>query len=78
MVVAPDVILVPSAGLDSVGGPDGLMAIGGLSQTPAGKHRAVAHFDDQWLLGNGPRVGSIIEQLATVIDEARQRKEESR
>ena len=78
MVVAPDVILVPSAGLDSVGGPDGLMAIGGLSQTPAGKHRAVAHFADQWLLGNGPRVGSIIEQLATVIDEARQRKEESR
>ena len=77
MVVAPDVILVPSAGLESVGGPDGLMTIGGLSQTPAGKHGAVAHFDDQWLLGNGPRVGSVIEQLAAFLDEARQRKEEA-
>lgn len=77
MVVAPDVILVPSTGLDSVGGPDGLMTIGGLSQTPAGAHQAVAHFDDQWLLGNGPRVGSLIEQLAMVLDEARRTKERS-
>ena len=78
MVVAPDVVLVPSAGLDSVGGPNGLMTIGGLSQTPAGKHGAVVHFDDQWLLGNGPRVGSLIEQLALALDEARQRQEVSR
>lgn len=76
MVVAPEVILVPSAGLDSVGGPSGLMAIGGLSQTPAGKHGAVAHFDDQWLLGNGPRVGSVIEQLAVLLDEARHRNDQ--
>jgi len=77
MVAAPDVILVPSAGLDSVGGSSGLLEIGGLSQTPAGRNGAIVHFDDQWLLGNGPRVGALISELAKVIDQARERGDES-
>jgi len=77
MVAAPDVILVPSAGLDSVGGPSGLLQIGGLSQTPAGRNGAIVHFDDQWLLGNGPRVGALISELAKVIDQARESGDES-
>ena len=77
MVAAPDVILVPSAGLDSVGGSSGLLEIGGLSETPAGRNEAIVHFDDQWLLGNGPRVGALIEELAKVINQARESEDQS-
>ena len=59
----PDILLVPSAGLDSVGGIDGLLEVGGISQTPAGINRAVLAYDDQLLLGNGPRTGDLLEQL---------------
>ena len=61
----PDILLVPSAGLDSVGGIDGLLQIGGISQTPAGINRAVLAYDDQLLLGNGPRTGNLLKQLVT-------------
>lgn len=61
----PDILLVPSAGLESVGGIDGLLEVGGISQTPAGINRAVLAYDDQLLLGNGPRTGDLLEQLAT-------------
>jgi iron complex transport system substrate-binding protein len=60
---APDVLLVPSAGLASVGGVDGLLEIGGLSRTPAGRAGRVLSYDDQLLLGNGPRVGQLLAEL---------------
>ena len=60
---APEILLVPSAGLESVGGIDGLLEVGGISQTPAGINRAVLAYDDQLLLGNGPRTGELLEQL---------------
>jgi iron complex transport system substrate-binding protein len=60
----PDVIVVPSAGLESVGGIDGLLRIPGVAQTPAGRNRRVVAFDDQLLLGLGPRTGSAIRKLA--------------
>ena len=60
----PDILLVPSAGLESVGGVDGLLEVGGISQTPAGINRAVLAYDDQLLLGNGPRTGDLLKQLS--------------
>lgn len=60
----PDVIVVPRAGLESVGGVDGLLRIPGVAQTPAGRDRRVLTFDDQLLLGLGPRTGSAIRKLA--------------
>lgn len=60
----PDVIVVPQAGLASVGGIDGLLKIPGVAQTPAGQARRVVAFDDQLLLGLGPRTGSAIRKLA--------------
>lgn len=61
----PDVILVPSAGLESVGGIDGLLGVGGISETSAGINKAILSYDDQLLLGNGPRSGALLEQLTT-------------
>jgi iron complex transport system substrate-binding protein len=59
----PDVILVPTLGLASVGGIDGLLRIPGVAQTPAGRNRRVVHFADDLLLGLGPRTGSALRRL---------------
>ena len=63
LAAAPDVLVVPEAGLESVGGIDGLLEIGGLGQTPAGLNRQVLAYDDQLLLGNGPRTAQMLTQL---------------
>ena len=63
LAAAPDVLLVTQRGLESVGGIDGLLEIGGLGQTPAGQNRQVLAYDDQLLLGNGPRTAQMLAQL---------------
>ncbi len=63
LVAAPDAIVVPSAGLESVRGIEGLLEVGSISQTPAGLNRAIFSYDDQLLLGNGPRIGSLLQSL---------------
>ncbi|MGH2557947.1 MAG: heme/hemin ABC transporter substrate-binding protein [Thermomicrobiales bacterium] len=59
----PDVLLLLSAGLESVGGVDGLLQIPGVAETPAGQDRAVLDFDDLYLLGMGPRTGQALHDL---------------
>jgi iron complex transport system substrate-binding protein len=59
----PDVYLVLTAGLQSVGGVDGLAAIPGIAQTPAGQAKRVIDMDDQYLLGLGPRAGLALMEL---------------
>ncbi len=61
--VDPEVLLVPAAGLASVDGIDGLLAIEGLDRTSAGQAGRVLTYDDQLLLGNGPRVGDLLAEL---------------
>lgn len=63
----PDVILVLTAGLQSVGGVDGLLQIPGMAQTPAGQQRRVVDFDDQYLLGLGPRAGKALMDLVKAL-----------
>jgi iron complex transport system substrate-binding protein len=66
---APDVILVMTEGLESVGGIDGLLRIPGVAQTPAGQSRRIVDVSDTDLLSFGPRVGRMITALATVLYE---------
>jgi iron complex transport system substrate-binding protein len=55
--------------LESVGGVDGLLAaVPALAKTPAGESGAVLSYDDQLMLGNGPRTGRF---LATLIADFR-------
>ena len=63
----PDVILVMSKGLESVGGVQGLLKLPGVAQTNAGKNAAVIDVDDSLLLSFGPRTPSLIEALATAL-----------
>ncbi len=63
VTAAPDVILVMDAGLQSVGGIDGLLQIPGIAETPAGQNKAILSFEDQYLLGLGPRLGDVLTDL---------------
>lgn len=60
----PDVILMLSGGLESVGGMDGLLKLPGIAQTKAAKNRAIIALDDLYLLGFGPRLGRATYDLA--------------
>ncbi len=68
LVASPDAIIVPSAGLDSVGGIEGLLQVGSISQTPAGLNQAIFSYDDQLLLGNGPRIGDLLQRLINDLE----------
>ncbi len=59
----PEVLLLLTAGLQSVGGIDGLLRLPGVAQTPAGQNRRVVHYDDLLLLGLGPRTGKALRLL---------------
>ncbi|MFE3516005.1 hemin ABC transporter substrate-binding protein [Streptomyces sp. NPDC059166] len=60
---APDAILVMSKGLESVGGPDGLVKIPGVAETPAGMDRRIVSIDDGVLLNYGPRTDRVLAEL---------------
>ena len=60
----PDVILVMTNGLASVGGVTGLLAIPGIAQTPAGRNRHIVAVDDGLLLAFGADAYALIDRLA--------------
>ena len=53
----PDVYVLFTTGLESVGGVDGLLKIPGLAHTPAGKNRRVVAMSGHYFSGFGPRSG---------------------
>jgi iron complex transport system substrate-binding protein len=64
----PDLFLVMSKGLESVGGIDGLVELPGIAQTQAGKKRAIVAVDDSLLLSFGPRTYSLLVALSQSAD----------
>jgi iron complex transport system substrate-binding protein len=71
---APDVLLVMTKGLESVGGVDGLVQLPGVAQTPAAMDRRIASVDDGVLLNYGPRTDAVLRSLVAQVhgsDEAR-------
>ena len=63
----PDVIIVMTKGLQSVGGITGLLNLPGVAQTQAGKKQAVIDVDDSLLLSFGPRTPSLVQALADAV-----------
>ncbi len=63
----PDVILVMSKGLESVGGVSGLLKLPGVAQTNAGKNGRVIDVDDSLLLSFGPRTPSLLSALSIAV-----------
>lgn len=60
---APDVILMTTTGLESVGGIDGLVQIPGIAQTPAGRNRRVITEEDGLLYSFGARTPAALSAL---------------
>lgn len=65
----PEIILVMSKGLASVGGVSGLLSLPGVAQTPAGKESRVISVDDSLLLSFGARTPSLLNKLAAALNE---------
>ncbi|WP_250630706.1 heme/hemin ABC transporter substrate-binding protein [Rhodoflexus caldus] len=63
----PDVILLFSSGLQSLGGINGLLQVQGVAQTNAGKNRKIVEMDGQLLTGFSPRLGKALQELADKI-----------
>lgn len=63
----PDVILIFTSGLTSIGGVDGLLELPGVAQTGAGRTRTIVDFDGQYLFGYGPRSGAALAELIVAI-----------
>jgi iron complex transport system substrate-binding protein len=63
----PDLLILLTAGLESVGGVEGLLEIPGIAQTPAGQNGKVIHFDDLYFLGFGPRTPRALHELIVAL-----------
>lgn len=64
---APDVLLLTTSGVESVGGVDGLVSIPGIAQTPAGRERRVVTVEDGLLFSFGSRTPDALAALITGI-----------
>ena len=68
VAAAPDLVLVMSDGLASVGGVDGLLEhIPALAGTPAGQHRRIVDMADSDVLSFGPESADVLDALAVAI-----------
>jgi iron complex transport system substrate-binding protein len=64
----PDVVLMMSKGLESVGGVDGLLErFPALAQTPAGENERVVAMNDDQVLSYGPRTDEVLNALAVAL-----------
>jgi len=63
----PDVLLLMTKGLASVGGIKGLVQFPGIAQTPAGQHKRVVTVDDSLLLSFGPRTIPMAQALRPLV-----------
>lgn len=63
----PDVILVMTKGLSSVGGIDGLLKLPGVAQTKAGRNKKILSVDDSLLLSFGPRTPALLTKMADAL-----------
>lgn len=67
MKLEPDMFLMFTLGLESVGGVDGLAEIPGIAQTPAGERGRVVDMSDYVLFTWGPRTPEVLLALAEAV-----------
>jgi iron complex transport system substrate-binding protein len=63
----PEIVIVTTTGLASVGGIDKLLAFPSLARTPVASSRKVLAYEDQYLYGFGPRTGRLLSELIAAI-----------
>lgn len=65
IAAAPTVIVVPSEGLEILGGVEGLLAMPGIAETPAGIHERILAYPEGDFLTLGPRIALSIKELSS-------------
>ena len=64
----PDLVIMMTKGLESVGGVDGLLdRLPAIANTPAGQHRRIVDMQDSQVLSFGPRTAEVLNALAVAI-----------
>ncbi|SHH08655.1 iron complex transport system substrate-binding protein [Jatrophihabitans endophyticus] len=63
----PDVILMMTKGLESVGGVSGALQLPGVAQSPAGLHRRIVDASDYEVLSFGPLTAQVLAALARAV-----------
>lgn len=65
---APDLVIMMSGGLDSVGGVEGITtSVPALAHTPAGENKRIVDMADSELLSFGPNSAAVLEALSVAI-----------
>ncbi|MFB2555585.1 heme/hemin ABC transporter substrate-binding protein [Herbiconiux liangxiaofengii] len=64
----PDILLMMTGGLESVGGVDGLLErIPAVGETPAGQNRRIVDMSDYEIMSFGPRTAAVLDALARAV-----------
>lgn len=63
VAAAPDVIVLPEAGVLALGGVEAFKALPGISDTPAGQNDAFLVYDEAFFFNLGPRAGQALDQF---------------
>ncbi|MFU2318065.1 heme/hemin ABC transporter substrate-binding protein [Rahnella sp. PCH160] len=68
---APDILLLTSDGVKTLGGMDQVWKLPGVAMTPAGKNKRVLVLDDMSLLGFGLQTPAVMAQLRQAAEQAK-------
>ena len=69
IIAKPDYILLTTRGLSSIGTVEDVVALKGISETPAAKLNRIISMDDLLLLGFGPRTGKAAATLSKLLQQ---------
>lgn len=63
VAAAPDVIVLPDAGLEALGGIEAFLGLPGVAETPAAQNEAFLAYDEAYFFNLGPRVGEALDEF---------------
>ncbi len=63
VAAAPDVIVLPEAGLEALGGIEAFLALPGVADTPAAQDDAFLAYDEAYFFNLGPRTGQALDDF---------------
>ena len=63
VAAAPEVIVLPEAGLAALGGIEAFLELPGVAQTPAAQNEAFLAYDEAYFFNLGPRAGQALDEF---------------
>ncbi len=63
VAAAPEVIVLPEAGLEALGGIEAFLALPGVADTPAAQNEAFLAYDEAYFFNLGPRAGQALNEF---------------